>query len=324
MKQVHREELKKIPYIDNLPLDDRVVHLYPYFDETKNGFITYAPNIDGTLTWVWAEPLESLYYTKSKSSDLNDIYLDFNNVLIQNYSYPSINYYLNGIIKDILNCSAFFEKYFIFHDLYLNSNDLSIRSLINTEIEYFFGNIRSIYDLLQKIIKSLWKIETGENLPSSFANVVKQSDEDLKTKYGLNDPLINYYNTMKDLFQICKKIRDDIHHNGHTIDFIFCDEDGFAIQNSDPTFSQFVHVWPIEKIKKNGLVSLLALASFITKQTIENLDNLSLAILPSISHGPPLSNTHKVILRGPYINHLNNLDKYIDEQWYIPNKNRHH
>lgn len=236
----------------------------------------------------------------------------------------SLNYYLNGIIKDILNCSAFFEKYFIFHDLYLNSNDLSIRSLINTEIGYFFGNIRSIYDLLQKIIKSLWKIETGENLPSSFADVVKQSNEDLKTKYGLNDPLINYYNNMKNLFQICKKIPDDIYHNGHTIDFIFCDEDGFAIQNSDPTFSQFVHVWPIEKIKKNGLVSLLALASFITKQTIENLDNLSLAILPSISHGHPLSNTHKVILRGPYINHLNNLDKYIDEQWYVPNKKRKH
>lgn len=287
MKQVHREELKKIPYIDNIPSDDRVIHSYPYFDEIKNGFINHIPNIDGTLTWMWAEPIESLYYAKSKSVDLNDIYLDFNNVLIQNYSYPSINYYLNGIIKDILNCSAFFEKYFVFHDLYINSNDLSIRSLISTEIEYFFGNIRSIYDLLQKIIKNLWKIETNKNLPSSFADIVKQSDEDLKTKYGLNDPLINYYKNIKDLFTTCKKIRDNIHHDGHTIDLIFCDEDGFAIQNSDPMFSQFGYVWPIEKVKKNGLVSLLPLASFITKQTIEN---------------------------------LNNLDKYIDEQWYVQNK----
>lgn len=320
MKQAQRKELNEIPYVDNVPSDGRVVHSYPYFDETKNGFITHIPNTDGTLTWVWAEPIESLYYAKSVPIDLNDIYLDFNNVLIQNYSYPTINYYLNGVIKDILNCSAFFEKYFIFHDLYINSNDLSIKSLISTEIEYFFGNIRSIYDLLQKIIKSLWKIETGENLPSSFADIVKQSDEDLKTKYGLSDPLINYYNNTKDLFSACKKIRDDINHNGHTVDSIFCDEDGFAIQNSDPIFSQFVHVWPIEKVKKNGLVSLLALASFITMQTIENLDNLSLPIMHSISHGPPLSNTYKVILRGPYINHLNNLDKYIDEQWYVPNK----
>lgn len=320
MKQAHRKELNEIPYVDNIPSDDRVVHLYPYFDETKKGFITHIPNIDGTLTWMCAEPIESLYYAKSVPSDLNDIYLDFNNVLIQNYSYPTINYYLNGVINDILNCSAFFEKYFIFHDLYINSNDLSIKSLISTEIEYFFGNIRSIYDLLQKIIKNLWKIETGKNLPSSFADIVKQSDEDLKTKYGLSDPLINYYNNTKDLFSACKKIRDDIHHNGHTVEFIFCDEDGFAIQNSNPMFSQFVHIWPIEKVKKNGFVSLLALASFITMQTIENLDNLSLPVIHSISHEPPLSNTHKVILRGPYINHLNSLDKYIDEQWYVPNK----
>ena len=320
MKSAHREELEKIPYIDNIPSDDRVVHLYPYFDETKKGFITHTPNTDGTLAWLWAEPVESLYFAKSKSSDLNDIYLEFNNVLIQNYSYPSINYYLNGIIKDILNCSAFFEKYFIFLDLYINSDDLSIRSLISTEIEYFFGNIRSIYDLLQQIIKCLWEIETRQKLPSSFADIVKKSDDDLKTKYGLSDSLIDYYNTTKDSFLICRKIRNDIHHHGHTIDSIFCDKDGFAIQNSDPTFSQFVHVWPIEKVRENGLVSLLALASFITKQTIENLDSLSLVITKSISQGSPLSNTHKVILRGPYVHHLNKLDKYIEEQWYVQNK----
>ena len=66
MRQAKRKEFEKVPYIDNLPSDDRVVYLQPYFDDIKNGFITYIPSTDGTLTWAWAEPVESLYYSKSK------------------------------------------------------------------------------------------------------------------------------------------------------------------------------------------------------------------------------------------------------------------
>ena len=319
MEKAYTEDLKKIPYIDNIPLDDREVGLYPYFDETKKDFV-WPRTHDGKLTWILGEPCESLYCAKSKFNETNDIYLDFNNVLIQNFSYPNITYYFNAIINDILNCSAFFEKYFILHDLYLTSDNLFISSLIRTEIECFFGNIRSIYDLLQKTIKNLWYIETKENLPSSFADAVKQTNDDLRSKYNLNKSLINYYNLKKDFFLKCRKIRDDIHHSGQTVNFIFCDEDGFAIQNNDPMFSPFVDVWPIEKVKENGLASILALVSFVTKQTIKDLNDFSSVIVESLTRRPPISNNYKVFLRGPYINHLNKLDKYLEEQWYVPAK----
>lgn len=175
--------------------------------------------------------------------------------------------------------------------------------------------------MLQKIIKNLWNIETKKNLPSSFADTVKLSNDDLRNKYDLNEPLINYYNTTTNFFCACRKIRDDIHHNGRTIDLIFCFDDGFAIQNNDPMFSKFGHVWPAEKVKENGLASLLALASFVTKQTIKDLNDFSSVIVESITARPPISNSYKVILRGPYINHLNKLDKYLEEQWYVPAKN---
>lgn len=321
MNGVNRDELIKIPYIDNVPLDGREVHLYSYFDEVKNNFIMHIPDNDGKLLWILAEPGESFYYAKSKSNDLNDIYLDFNNILIQNYSYNSINYYHKGVVRDLLNCSTFFEKYFIFHELYLRSKDIHVSSLINTELEYFFGNIRSMFDLLQKIIKDLWKRETRKDLPSSFADIVKLSDKDLKLKYDLSDSLIKYYRATESFFMACKQIRDDIHHSGKSIDYIFCDNDGFAISNSDPTFSQFKNIWPTEKVKANSLVSLLALVSFITIQTITYLENLSLALIESFPQEQPISNTYKVILKGPYINHFNKLDKYLEEQWYVQNKN---
>ncbi len=321
MRQVSKEELQNIPYVDNIPSDGRVVHLAPYFDEDKKGFIMHVPTGDNKLTWIWAEPGKSYYYGKSKFDERNDIYLNFINVLMQNYSYDTIIRTIEDIIEDIFNCSAFFEKYFILHAHYLETKDLFVSSLIATEIECFFGNIRSLYDLLQIIIKSLWEIETKNQLKPSFASMAKKSKEDLKTKYNLTDSLIDYYNDTAKLFLIFREIRDKIYHNGLSVKYIFCDDDGFAVDKNDPTFSKLSHVWPKEKVKNNGLVSLLALFSYITKEIIDNLDDLSSVLVESITLKPPISTTHKIFIRGPYFNHLNRLDEYLDEQWYIPNKN---
>lgn len=321
MRQVSKEELQNIPYVDNIPSDGRVVPLAPYFDEDKKGFIMHVPSGNNKLTWFWAEPCESYYYGKSKFNETNDIYLDFINVLMQNYSYDTIIHTIEGIIKDIFNCSAFFEKYFIIHAHYLETKDLSTSSLIATEIECFFGNTRSLYDLLQIVIKSLWEIETKNQLKPSFASMAEKSKEELKIKYNLTDSLIDYYKDTAKLFLIFREIRDEIYHNGLSVKYIFCDDDGFAIDKNDQTFSKLNHVWPKEKVKNNGLVSLLALFSYITKNIIKNLDDLSSVLVESITLKPPISTTHKIFIRGPYFNHLNNLDVYLDEQWYIPNKN---
>lgn len=312
------KELQKIPYVSHIPSDGRTIFLGPYFDEDKKRFVMYVPGSDNTLTWIWAEPGQSYYFGKSKFNETIDIYIELINVIVQNYSYGSIERPLIGILNDIVNCSAFFEKYFILHAHYLHSKDIFTSSLISTEIECFFGNIRSMYDLLQNIIKILWKLEKKSELNDSFAGMALKSKEELKTKYNLTDSLINYYNNSAGLFLIIRAIRDKIYHGGYATNIIFCDGDGFAIQNTDPTFSELSHIWPKEKIKENGLVSLLALFSYITKQIIKNFDELSLALIESIESKPSISNTHKVFFRGPYINHLNNLDKYLSEQWYIP------
>jgi hypothetical protein len=66
MEEAYTEDLKKIPYIDNVPSDGRSVGLYPYFDETKKAFITHVPKGDGKLIWIFAEPVEAPYWAKSK------------------------------------------------------------------------------------------------------------------------------------------------------------------------------------------------------------------------------------------------------------------
>ena len=320
MRRSSKEELQKIPYVDNIPSDGRIIHLGPYFDEDKKAFIMHVPSGDNQLTWVFAEPIQAYYYGKSKFNETDDIYLDFINVLMQNYSYDAIIHTIKGILEDIFNCSAFFEKYFILHAHYIKTKDLSTSSLIATEIECFFGNIRSLYDLMQIVIRSLWEIETKNQLKPSFASMAEKSKKDLKNKYNLTDSLIDYYNDTAKLFLIFREIRDKIYHNGLSVNLIFCDDDGFAIDKNDRTFSKLSHVWPKEKEKDNGLVSLLPLFSYITKNIIINLDDLSSVLVESITLNPPISTTHKIFIRGPYFNHINSLDLYLDEQWYIPNQ----
>lgn len=319
MKQVSKEELKNIPYVDNIPSDGRLVYLAPYFDEKKQGFITHVPTRNNKLTWIWAEPAKSYYYSKSKFDEKSDIYLNLINVLIQNYCYDTVYHNIDGLLYDIFNCSAFFEKYFILHAHYLETGDLSTSDLIATEIECFFGNIRSLYDLLQIIIKSLWEIETKNQLKPSFASMAIKSKGELEGKYNLTASLINYYKEAAKLFLIIREIRDKIYHHGHSVYLIFCDDDGFAINKDDQTFYKLSHIWPKDKVKNNGLVSILALFSYINKKVIGNLDSLSSALVESITLKPPISTTHNIFVRGPYFNHLNSLDKYLDEQWYIPN-----
>lgn len=318
MELFSKEQLQNIPYVDNIPSDGRVIYLGPYFDKEKKKFIMHFPSENNKITWIFAEPIKAYYYGKSKFNETNDIYLNFMNVLMLNYSYDSIINISKGILEDIFNCSAFFEKYFILHAYYLKSKDSSTSSLIATEIECFFGNIRSLYDLIQIVIKNLWEIETKNLLKPSFASMAEKSKTELKTKYNLSDSLIDYYNNTSKLFLIFREIRDKIYHNGLSVNLIFCDDDGFAINKNDPTFSKLNYIWPKEKEKNNGLVSLLPLFSYITKNIISNLDYLSLVLGESITSKAPISTTHKIFIRGPYFNHLNSLDEYLEKQWYIP------
>ncbi len=61
MLTVDRGELRKVPYIDNIPLDGRIVFLQPYLDKKDSIFKTFVPK-GNKLTWIFAEPVEACYY----------------------------------------------------------------------------------------------------------------------------------------------------------------------------------------------------------------------------------------------------------------------
>lgn len=154
--------------------------------------------------------------------------------------------------------------------------------------------------------------------------MVQLEADDLQEKYNLPKPLIDYYLDTKDFFMKCRKIRDDIYHFRDSyktglFEAIFCMNDGFAFKKDSPLFpnplDSIFDIWPPEKTKENGLISVLALVSYINKKVLENIEAFSQALIESVKPLPPISGTCKVFLRGPYIHHILKSDEYLDKHW---------
>jgi hypothetical protein len=140
-------------------------------------------------------------------------------------------------------------------------------------------------------------------------------------KYGLPKEIAECYKESLDFFSIIKTVRDDINHHSIDANIVFCLEDGFALQVSDysidPIAKNF-HIWPPEKIKENGLVSILALYSYVTRRILEQMNGFSSILRTTIVKDAMINPDFKVFLRGPYVNHLNQLNRYLEQQWIKP------
>lgn len=161
MALTNKEILKGVPYITNVPSDGRAIFLQPYFDRTDRKFKMYVPQ-GNKLTWLFSEPIQSCYYAESVVDVSNDIYLKTVDVIVQHYSFESVLNTLIRINRGITNCGVVVEKYFVFLNLFRNTKDYSIVNLVETDLEYLFANVRSIYDLLQNVIRYLWRRGTEE------------------------------------------------------------------------------------------------------------------------------------------------------------------
>ncbi len=318
---VETEELRKVPYITHIPLDGRSVALLPFLDRNDNSWKQFVPQ--GTkLTWIFAKPVESSYFSETINDPERDMYLKVADIITRRFSYQSTMDIRFQITTKVIFSAVMLEKYFLSLIRYRNIKDPLIADLVMTDLEYLFTNARAIYDLIQRLFSDLWQRETGIPMKNSFAKVCQKSREDLASKYKLPETMIEYYLLSKDFMIKIRSIRDAIlHYSADSANdperFAFCDEDGFALIKSsllrNPGLS--FDIWPDGKVKPNGLVSVLALIAYVNKMVVENTDNFSDALIRTIDPPPAITESHKLFLRSPYVHHLLKADEYLKEQW---------
>lgn len=313
---VSREELLKVPYITNSPIDGRTVFLNPFFNREQQKFQLPIPQ-ENKIIFLEAEPVQICYYSDKKLND-SDLFLKLIDYTARYFSFEPALHSLIGIIRDIFNCGVVVERYFLYLDMFRKSKDTSIMNFVLADLEFLFSNIRSSYDSLQYLISVIWSSEKKKAMPRRFSDMIKCDEDVLTKKYALPKSLISCYQESKDFFEKCKQIRDAIHHSSLEIPIVYCMEDGFALQKdkflNDPIAKSF-DIWSPEKTKKNGLVSVLALYAHLNKSFLDDTESFSESIKELISKTPMISPEYKLFLRGPYLKHLVDSDKYLKEHW---------
>jgi hypothetical protein len=316
---VPREELVKVPYVANLPNDKRIVFLNPFFNAEHKKWELPFPQ-DDKIIFLKAEPSQSCYYSDKKMGE-SDLFLKLIDYTARYFSFYHALQALFGITRDIFNCGVVVERYFLYLDMFRENKDTSIMNIVLADIEFLFSNIRSAFDSLQFQISTVWNIEKKTCLPRRFSEIIKCDTSDFKQKYDLPMPLINCYQKYKDFFDKCKQIRDGIHHLSIDIKTVFCLEDGFALQKSSflsEPITRYFDIWAPEKMKKNNLVSVLALYAYLNKNFLESTESFSESLKEAVSKVPLISSEYKLFLRGPYLNHLINSEKYLKQHWIPP------
>lgn len=323
MEQV---EVSKLPYYQKQPEDGRTIVLLPFFE---NGEYKIPIQKDGKIVLLKPESLAIGGYFAIEAQKPNlDINLPISDLLIQRVTSKKLIHLNKSLISDITNFAITIEKYCLISKS--GEDRIAAALLIATELEFLFYNVRSLYDLLQKIIKDLWDRTTIANsglkkkkLPDSFRDVVLKGEDDkvrsvqeMMNAYGLPQPLAKFYEDQAPFFKLCRAVRDDIIHRGKSFydQPIFGLDRGFAIDTTIYPYKEF-NCWDRKTLENGKLGSILAVVAFITKQSIQSTTNYVDTVVSCIKLPESIGSDWHVFIRNPYVKHLHHLDNYINDPW---------
>ncbi len=320
---IDKDEWKKIPYIRNFTSGHRHIPLLPYFDGREKRWMVFTPAGGQLIELKVADFVNGMYVSDSLVSSETDYGLPFAESTLKYFSTGKMTEFMNQATQDLINGLCFIEKYFILLKFRSTNTDSRMSDLIPVELEGAISNHRSYYDVIQKTIREIHVLysESKQKLPQSFHDAIKKNDDDLHEKYLLPGPLISFYAQKRDLFLSLKEVRDNIVHRGGYYFTVFEFADGFSVRGDDEPFSAFgklVPLWPGEKTRNNGLVSVLPLLCLLVEDMYKTMKSLGEAIEKSFGKLPePLFDAH-VYLRSKFTRHLRSLDHYEKEQWIDP------
>lgn len=323
---MNQAEIKKLPYYQSEPGDQRVIILMPFFE---NGKFIIPFKAGEKITLIEAVEAQSgSYFAHEPENPEIDIYLPLLELITQHITSAKLINLVQTIVSDVINFGASLEKYLII--VQHSRGKLGASTLISTELEFLFNNVRSLYDQLQKIIKDIWdKIELidvavkRQQLPKSFRDValygsqdnIRTADEIVK-KYGLPEPIAKFYVSESEFFKLCRVIRVDIVHNGKSFSDgpIFPLENGFAVDVTEFPYSNF-NIWEPEHLQNEKLGSVQVLIAHIVYKTIAATTSFAEALASCVRLPEPIGADWHVFIRHPYLAHLQNINKFIDVPW---------
>jgi hypothetical protein len=310
---ISRDELKKLPYITDLPVDGRLVMVYTYWDDQNDEWILFLEVRPGELgRLAGGEPIVGSYFARRPQDPAKDIELPFATFLSQHLTFPSVVPHISPLTDDIAQFAVILETFAIIEEH--SKNPESMASLLAAStLEHLIIVVRATFDLLQKLLKAATSIvrriddptrKLIQQLPESFAQVVLQGDaprtaDEITKKFSLPHQLGGLYANDAGFFRILRNLRVGIEHYGSKLPAIFPAADGFHVRTTDFPWRELA-VWQESELTHNGLGPLSNVYRNLIRHTIETLNAFPTAYSSCISVPPAMNPDLKWYLRNPY------------------------
>jgi hypothetical protein len=302
---IKRSELAKIPFIDSGNVGGRVLTTLTFYEEGE--WQMWFPLPTGLIR-MKGEPGEADYFARMPEKD-TDIYLDFLNFMTQRACWVDAMRAIDGIRNDIHNLGASLGKLELFHRASRDNRFLELRRFASTEVEYIFGVCRSLFDLLQEVIATLWQriklldeAVRKKQLPKSFRRMVIRDEklmsvEAIETRWCVPKVLASFYHRHGSFFEILRRYRDDVVHSGRDFKSIFVTEKGFAVSADVEPFAS-LGVWTDEHMLPNRLASLRPVVAHVITETLRACEDFAQSIQRIIQFPPEIAPGFRLFLRG--------------------------
>ena len=303
MAKINIEELSQISYLNLKEVQGRFIASLMFHDAGEWRMWMAA---DDRLISVKAWPAEAFYFSRNAESE-TDIYLHFLDFIAQRASFLELEKPFSGLHDDILNLATSFAKLEHLH----STRDVigtGVSRMVVTEIEYLFSVCRSIFDLLQEIVCVIWKaIQLTDTsvekkpLKETFSKMMffqgrEATSDDLISRYGLPQPLADYYVRNRNFFFTLRKFRDAVIHRGTQVQTVFQGDTDFLIRRLMQPFSD-MSVWTEEEVQPNDLVPLRPALSIVVYKTLSACEDFSSTLQEIIRFPEPLVPEMRLFMR---------------------------
>lgn len=305
---VEKAHLAKVPYIANDAVGHgRVVNLMPFWDGQH--WTIWFPTPGGLVEHFPTDVVCADYVAKAPANP-GDIVVPFIEFMWQRACWNDTVELVSRTAADIhaMACSlAKFDHFFATR----KSAGVSTR-FVETELEYMLIVARSLFDLLQKIVATLWQRhvilldpaqqKSKRSLPESFTRLVLESRTEVRSqeriaeRYGIPAAVAATYAEIAPYYRNILVARDGIIHHGQELPIIFDTESGYCVDKTQSPYCLF-DVWTPAHVYNQNLVSLRPLVAHVLFTAIDSAWALMSSLSNVIRFPEPLAPGYRVFSR---------------------------
>ncbi|MFM0179032.1 hypothetical protein PQR52_11230 [Paraburkholderia aspalathi] len=297
-----------IPFLDLTNLQGRIV-MSGFFHDGHQWRI-WAPTGAGQLVELKIVDLAEGFYFAKQPQSPTDAHFVFMEFVAQHASFPELRHAIVGIMDDMSNLSASLSKLQVLHES-RKAVGGGVAKMAATEVEYILSVCRSLFDLLQEVIRNLWEKVTitdqsitkrSMKKNSTFADIALSNGSPttagkLTEKYGLPPPLAEFYISVAPFFLELRTIRDNLIHRGSQVQHIFSDDTDFLISGHLRPFES-MKIWRDDERKPNNVVPLRPALNSIVYRTLGVCERFSEVMRQNFQLPPPLVPEMHLFMRG--------------------------